>query len=74
MLKQDEHVKMEKFIETIIEPIWAEVMKKAKNLEHIIWRCDPPDTASPIIQGAGAVPDLYSQIPRSRLRQYSLAI
>ena len=42
---QDKHAKMEKFIETmptiiqthlIIEPNWAEVTKKAKNLEHII--------------------------------------
>ena len=45
MLQQDEHSKMEKFIETmpsiiqthlIIEPNWAGVTKKAKNLEHII--------------------------------------
>ena len=45
MLQQDEHFKMEKFIETmptiiqthlIIEPNWAEVTKRAKNLEHII--------------------------------------
>ena len=45
MLKQDKHMKMEKFIETkptiiqthlIIELNWAEVMKKVKNLEHII--------------------------------------
>ena len=71
MLKQDKHMKMEKFIETmpiiiqthlIIEPNWAEVTKKAKNLEHIIWRCDPPATASPIIQSAGTVPNLYSHI------------
>ena len=50
MLQQDEQAKMEKFIETmptiiqthlIIEPNWAEVTKKAKNLEHIIHRCDP---------------------------------
>ena len=45
MLQQDKHSKMEKFIKTmptiiqthlIIEPNWAEVTKKAKNLEHII--------------------------------------
>ena len=45
MLKQDKHVKMEKFIETmpsiiqthlIIEPNWAEVTEKANNLEHIM--------------------------------------
>ena len=75
MLKQDKHVKMEKFIETvptiiqthlIIEPNWAEVTKKAKNLEHIIRRCDPLATASPIITGAGAVPCLYSHIAQSQ--------
>ena len=73
MLKQD--VKMEKFIETmptiiqshlIIEPNWAEVKKKAKNLKHIIQKCHPPATASPIIQGAGAVPSLYSHIAQSQ--------
>ena len=71
MLQQDEQVKMEKFIETmptiiqthlIIEPNWAEVTKKAKNLEHIIQRCDPWAIAPPIIQGVGAVPSLYSHI------------
>ena len=75
MSKQDKDVKMEKFIETIptikqthliIEPNWAEVTKKAKNLEHIIWRCDPLATASPIIAGAGAVPSLYSHITQSQ--------
>ena len=78
MLKQDEQAKMETFIETmptiiqthlIIELNWAEVTKKAKNLEHIIWRCDPLATAPPIITGGGAVPGLYSHctVPRSRL-------
>ena len=45
ILQQDEHAKMEKFIETmptiiqtplIIEQNWEEVTKKAKNLEHIV--------------------------------------
>ena len=45
MLQQDEHAKMEKFIETmltiiqthlIIEANQEEVTKKAKSLEHII--------------------------------------
>ena len=75
MLKQDKHAKMEKFIETMptviqkhltIEPNWAEVTKKAKNLEHIIQRCDPLATASPIIPGAGTVPILYSHITQSQ--------
>ena len=65
MLQQDEDVKMEKFIETIptiiqthliIEPNWAEVTKKAKNLKHIIWRCNPLAIAPPIILGAGHKP------------------
>ena len=50
----------------IIEPNWAEVTKKAKNLEHIIWRCDPLAIAPPIKQGAGAVPGLYSHIAQSQ--------
>ena len=71
MLQQDEQAKMEKFIETmptiiqthlIIEPNWLEVMKKAKNLEYIIQKCDPLAIAPPILQGAGAVPSLYSHI------------
>ena len=75
MLKQDEHAKMEKFIETMptiiqthmtIEPNWAEATKKAKKLEHIIWRCDPWATAPPIITGGGAVPSLYSHIAQSQ--------
>ena len=46
MLQEDKQAKMEKFIETmptiiqthlIIEPNWAEVTKKAKNLEHICY-------------------------------------
>ena len=69
MLKQDEQAKMEKFIETmptiiqthlIIAPNWEEVTKKAKNLEHIIQRCEPP------AQGAGTVPSLYSHIAQSQ--------
>ena len=58
MIKQDKHAKMGKFIETmptmiqthlIVEPNWAEVTKKSKNVEHIIQRCDPLATASSII-------------------------
>ena len=71
ILQQDEQAKMEKFIETmptiiqtylIIETSWAGVTKKAKNLEHIIPKCDPLAIAPPILQGAGAVPSLYSHI------------
>ena len=40
--------------------------KKAKNLEHIIQQCDPPAIAPPILQGAGAVPSLYSHIAQSQ--------
>ena len=58
ILQQDEHKKMEKFIEImstiiqthlIIEPNLAEVTKKAKSLEHIIQRCDPLAIAPTII-------------------------
>ena len=75
LLGQDEQAKMEKFIETmptikqthlIIELNWAEVIKKAKNLEHIIWKCDTPAIAPPSLQGAGAVSSLYSHITQSQ--------
>ena len=75
MLQQDEQMKMKKIIETmptiiqthlIIEPNWAGVTKKAKNLEHIILKCDPPAIAPHILQGAGVVPGLYSHIAQSQ--------
>ena len=50
----------------IIEPNLAEVTKKAKHLEHIIQKCDPLATTSPIIQSAGAVPSLCSHIAQSQ--------
>ena len=74
-LQQDEHAKMENIVGTmptiiqkhlIIEPNWAEVTKKAKNLEHIIHRCDSLAIAPPILQGAGVVPSLYSHIAQSQ--------
>ena len=54
----------------IIEPNLAEVTKKAKNLEHVIWRCDPLAIAPPILQGAGAVPSLYSHIAQSQDQRF----
>ena len=30
------------------------------------WKCDPPAIAPPILQGAGAVPSLYSHIAQSQ--------
>ena len=50
----------------IIELNWADITKKAKNLEHIIQKCDPLAIAPPILQGAGAVAGLYSQIAQSQ--------
>ena len=75
MLQQDEHSTMKTFIETIptitqthliIEPNWAKVSKKAKNLEHIIRQCNPLTIAPPIVQGAGADPSIYSHIAQSQ--------
>ena len=79
MLGQDEQAKMEKFIKTmptiiqthlIIEPDWADVTKKAKNLEHIIWKCEALAIAPPSLQGAGAVPGLYSHIAQSQEQDF----
>ena len=75
MLGQDEQVTMEKFIETIptiiqthliIEPNWVDVTRKTKNLEHIIQKCEAPAIAPLSLQGAGAVPSLYSHIAQSQ--------
>ena len=75
MLKQDEKAKMDKFIETmptiiqthlIIAPNWEEVTKKAKNLEHIIHRCEPLAIALLISQDTGAFPGLHSHIEQSQ--------
>ena len=66
---------MEKFIETmptiiqthlIIEPTWKMVIKKAKDLEHIIHKCEASAITPPYLQGAGAVPSLYSHIVQSQ--------
>ena len=75
MLGQDEQAKMEKIIETmptfiqthlIIEPNWADVTKKAKNLEHIIQKCEALAIAPSSLQSAGVVPGLYSHIAQSQ--------
>ena len=51
MVDQKEEAKMEKFIETMPTMIqthliicndWADTKDKAKSLEHIIQKCDPP--------------------------------
>ena len=58
MVDQKEEAKMEKLIETmptmiqthlIICKDWAVVKDKAKSLEHIIQKCDPPTPAMPLV-------------------------
>ena len=75
MLNQDEQATMDKFIETmptiiqthlIIMPNWEEVIKKAKNLEHIIQRSEPLAIAPLISQDTEAVHGLYSHIAQSQ--------
>ena len=74
MVDQKEEAKMEKFIETmptmiqthlIICKDWAEIKDKAKSLEHIIWKCDPPTPAMPLVTTGATVPGLYSHIAHS---------
>ena len=71
MVDQKEEAKMEKFIETMPTMIqthltickdWAETKDKAKSLEHIIWKCDPPTPAMPLVTTGATVPGLYSHI------------
>ena len=58
MLGQTAKSKMEKFVDTI--PTMEKTTKKAKELEHIIRKCDPPAVALPTLTKGTAVPSLYS--------------
>ena len=74
MVDQKEEAKEERFIETmpmmiqthlIICKDWAEVKDKAKSLEHIIQKCNPPTPAMPLMATGATVPGLYSHIAHS---------
>ena len=45
--------------------MWPEITGKAKELEHIIRKCDPPAAALPTLAKGTAVPGLYSHIAHS---------
>ena len=71
MVDQKEEAKMEKFIETMLTMIqthliicgnWADVKDKAKSPEHMIWKCDPPTLAMPLVTTDATVLGLYSHI------------
>ena len=71
MVDQKEEAKKEKFIETmpmmiqthlIICKDWAHVKDKAKSLEHIIRKCDPPTPTMPLMTTGATVPGLYLHI------------
>ena len=64
MVDQKEEAKMEKFIETMPTMIqthltickdWAETKDTAKSLEHIIWKCDLPTPAMPLVTKGATV-------------------
>ena len=74
MVDQKEEAKREKFIETmptmiqthlIICKDWADVKDKAKSLEHIIQKCDPPTPTMPLMATGATVLGLYSHIAHS---------
>ena len=74
MLGQTAKSKMEKFVDIMPAIIqthlitcktWAKATKKAKELEHIIRKCDPPAAALPNLTKDTAVPGLYSHIAHS---------
>ena len=44
---------------------WPATTKKAKGLEHIIRKCDPPAAALPTLATGTTVPGLYSHIAHS---------
>ena len=71
MVDEKEEAKKEQFIETmptmiqthlIICKDWADVKDKAKSLEHIILKCNPPTPAMPLITTGATVLGLYSHI------------
>ena len=74
MLGQTEEYKRDKFIDTmptilqthlITEKTWQETTDKAKELEHIIRKCDPSAAALPTLAKGTAVPSLYSHVAHS---------
>ena len=74
MLGQKDESKKDKFIDTmptiiqmhlITEKDWAATTKKAKELEHVIRKCDPPGAAVPTLAKGTTVPSLYSHIAHS---------
>ena len=74
MLGQKDESKKDKFIDTmptiiqmhlITEKDCAATTKKAKELEHIIRKCDPPAAALPTLAKGTTVPGLYSHIAHS---------
>ena len=74
MLGQKDESKKDKFIDTmptiiqmhlITEKDWPATTKKAKELEHIIRKCDPLAAALPTLAKGTAVPGLYSHIAHS---------
>ena len=81
MLGQKDESKKDKFIDTmptiiqthlITEKYWAATTKKAKELEHIIWKCDPPAVALPTLAKGTTVPDLYSHIAHSNDKEKAI--
>ena len=74
MLRQTDELKMEKFVDTMPTIIqthlitcktWAKTTKKAKELDHIIRKCDPLAAALPNLTKGSPVPGLYSHIADS---------
>ena len=74
MLGQKDESKKDKFIDTmpmiiqthlITQKDWAVTTKKAKELEHIIRKCDPLTAALSTLAKDTAVPGLYSHIAHS---------
>ena len=74
MLGQKDGSKKDNFIDTmptiiqvhlITEKDWAVTTKKAKELEHIIRKCDPPAAALPTLGKGTTVLGLYSHIAHS---------
>ena len=78
MLGQTAKSKMEKLVDTMPTIIqthlitcenWAKTTKKAKELEHVIRKCDLPAAALPTLTQGAAVASLYSHIAYSNNKE-----
>ena len=80
MIGQRDEAKMEKFVDTmptiiqthlVICENWEKTKDKAKELEYIIQKCEPPAAVVPTLAPGTSIPGLYSHIAQSKDKEDS---